>query len=50
MLNSEILIYYLAVHNALWKAGYDIRVNTLTKEKAVELTYKASITQNTGEV
>ena len=39
-----------AVSQANWTAGYDIRVNTDTKEKPVKLIYKASIVQSTGEV
>ena len=39
-----------AVHQANWSAGYDIRVDTRTNDKPVTLVYKASITQNTGEV
>lgn len=38
-----------AVSQATWLAGYDIRVDMQTKERAVNLMYKASITQNTGE-
>lgn len=34
----------------MWDAGYDIRVDMQTKEKAVKIIYKAAITQNTGEV
>ncbi|KAF9476194.1 hypothetical protein BDN70DRAFT_882734 [Pholiota conissans] len=41
------LVY--AVHNATWKAGYDIRVDMQSKEKPISLIYKASITQSTGE-
>ncbi|KAF9448781.1 hypothetical protein P691DRAFT_775153 [Macrolepiota fuliginosa MF-IS2] len=41
------LIY--AVHRASWQALYDVRVDVHSKEKPVELTYKASITQSTGE-
>ncbi|KXN85068.1 Protein F37C4.5 [Leucoagaricus sp. SymC.cos] len=41
------LIY--AVHQAHWEAFYDIRVNMHNQDKPVELTYKASISQSTGE-
>lgn len=42
------LIY--AVHGASWVAGYDIRVNSQTKDPdPVTLIYKAAITQSTGE-
>ncbi|KAF8073969.1 hypothetical protein FPV67DRAFT_1560259 [Lyophyllum atratum] len=41
------LIY--AVKVATWSAGYDIRVDTQTKEKPATLIYKAGITQDTGE-
>ncbi|KJA15642.1 hypothetical protein HYPSUDRAFT_48170 [Hypholoma sublateritium FD-334 SS-4] len=44
---SIALVY--AVTQATWFAGYDIRVDMQTKERAVDLTYKATITQNTGE-
>lgn len=40
----------VAVHGASWTAGYDIRVNTHTYDEPVSLIYKASITQQTGEV
>jgi uncharacterized protein (TIGR02231 family) len=38
-----------AVHNASWSAQYDVRVSMNKTNKPVELVYKASITQNTGE-
>ncbi|KAF8066009.1 hypothetical protein FPV67DRAFT_1562583 [Lyophyllum atratum] len=41
------LIY--AVKAATWSAGYDVRVDTQTKEKPATLIYKAGITQDTGE-
>ncbi|KAG5637324.1 hypothetical protein H0H81_004970 [Sphagnurus paluster] len=42
------LIY--AVNGASWVAGYDIRVNSQTKDPdPVTLVYKAAITQSTGE-
>ena len=40
----------VAVRSVTWNAGYDIRVDTKKKDKSVTLTYKAGITQNTGEV
>lgn len=40
----------VVVHNVTWNVGYDIRVNTKKNYKPVTLTYKAGITQNTGEV
>ncbi|KAG6907487.1 hypothetical protein DXG01_008777 [Tephrocybe rancida] len=44
----EIVLIY-AVHGASWTAGYDIRVDTNTRDEPVTLVYKAAITQNTGE-
>ncbi|TEB24527.1 hypothetical protein FA13DRAFT_1756801 [Coprinellus micaceus] len=44
----ELLLKY-AVTGASWSALYDIRANTETKESPVEIVYKASITQSTGE-
>ncbi|KAF5360523.1 hypothetical protein D9756_004506 [Leucocoprinus leucothites] len=44
----EIKLVY-GVQRASWKALYDVRVDMHAKEKPVELTYKASIIQNTGE-
>lgn len=41
---------YVAVQSVTWNAGYDIRVDTKKKDKLVALTYKAGITQDTGEV
>jgi hypothetical protein len=41
---------HVAVHRVKWNAGYDIRVDTKKKDKPVTLTYKAGITQATGEV
>ena len=41
---------HVAVQSATWNAGYDIRVDMNTENKPVALTYKGSITQNTGEV
>ncbi len=38
-----------AVHNASWSALYDVRVSMNKTHKPVELVYKASITQSTGE-
>ena len=38
------------MYQANWAAGYDIRVDTQTKDKSITLVYKAAITQNTGEV
>ena len=40
---------YTAVHNASWSALYDVRVSMNKTHKPVELFYKASITQSTGE-
>ena len=40
----------VAVYNVSWKVGYDIHDDTKTKDKPVTLTYKAGITQDTGEV
>ncbi|KAF7768419.1 hypothetical protein Agabi119p4_7662 [Agaricus bisporus var. burnettii] len=40
---------YIGVSKAHWNAFYDIRVNTRDEQKPVELAYKASISQNTGE-
>lgn len=54
MYSTETTVLYLhfcvAVHSASWNALYDIRVGSPTEENDVELTYKASITQTTGEV
>uniref|UniRef100_A0A8H7Y1K3 Mucoidy inhibitor A n=1 Tax=Psilocybe cubensis TaxID=181762 RepID=A0A8H7Y1K3_PSICU len=41
------LVY--AVNQVDWTASYDIRVNTLSKEKVATILYKASIIQSTGE-
>ncbi|KAJ3575514.1 hypothetical protein NP233_g1060 [Leucocoprinus birnbaumii] len=43
------LIY--GVHRASWQAFYDVRVDSMQAQdkKTVELTYKASIVQSTGE-
>jgi len=38
------------VTNATWHATYEIRASTVTKEAPVQLSYKAVIIQNTGEV
>ncbi|RDB15252.1 Protein F37C4.5 [Hypsizygus marmoreus] len=43
------LVFTYAVHNARWKPGYDIRATTKIKETPITLTYKAAITQSTGE-
>ena len=40
---------FTAVNNASWSALYDVRVSMNKINKPVELVYKASITQNTGE-
>jgi uncharacterized protein (TIGR02231 family) len=40
---------FTAVYNASWSALYDIRVSMNKTNKPVELVYKASITQSTGE-
>lgn len=39
-----------AVPSASWAAAYDIRVTTESKGSPVEITYKAKIRQDTGEV
>ncbi|PPR01511.1 hypothetical protein CVT24_001881 [Panaeolus cyanescens] len=44
----ELALHY-AVSSASWKAVYDIRVDTNTEKKAIQLVYKAAITQTTGE-
>ena len=41
---------FLAVTDAGWLAAYDIRADMDSKEPPITLTYKAIITQNTGEV
>ncbi|KAL0946271.1 hypothetical protein HGRIS_012523 [Hohenbuehelia grisea] len=46
--NIEIALIY-AVNTANWTSGYDIRVDTQSKEQPVTLIYKAAITQLTGE-
>ena len=43
------LIPVTAVNNASWSALYDVRVSMNKSNKPVELVYKASITQSTGE-
>lgn len=49
LLNILFADTVLAVRNASWTAGYDIRVDMQTKENPVSLVYKGAITQNTGE-
>ncbi|KXN91234.1 hypothetical protein AN958_01756 [Leucoagaricus sp. SymC.cos] len=44
-----ILVLKYVVVGATWDAVYDARVNTQTKEEALELIYQAKIGQNTGE-
>lgn len=39
----------VAVRNATWSAGYDVRVDMQSKDKPITLIYKGSITQSTGE-
>ena len=39
-----------AVYNANWTASYDIRADTQSADNNIVIHYKASITQNTGEV
>ena len=40
-----------AVHSANWTASYDIRADTAqSADKNIVIHYKASITQDTGEV
>ncbi|KAK0462507.1 uncharacterized protein EV420DRAFT_1265735 [Desarmillaria tabescens] len=39
----------VSVNHASWYAGYDVRVNTQTRETPVTLIYKANIKQATGE-
>ncbi len=48
--NLLFLTCYEVVVNARWYAGYDLRVNTQTKEKPVKLIYQATVIQDTGEV
>ena len=47
-------IYYLshvvAVSQASWEAGYDIRVNMQKPGAPVKVIYEAAIRQETGEV
>ena len=43
------LIPFTAVYNASWSALYDVRVSMNKTNNPVELIYKASITQSTGE-
>lgn len=40
---------YIAVRNATWSAGYDVRVDMQSKDKPITLIYKGVITQDTGE-
>jgi uncharacterized protein (TIGR02231 family) len=40
---------FTAVNNASWSALYDVRISMSKTNKPVELVYKASITQSTGE-
>ncbi|KAF7439911.1 hypothetical protein PC9H_000248 [Pleurotus ostreatus] len=44
----ELTLIY-AVHQATWRAGYDVRVDMQAKDTPVVLTYKAIIHQTTGE-
>ncbi|KAJ8497000.1 hypothetical protein ONZ45_g12224 [Pleurotus djamor] len=46
--NVTLILTY-AVTDANWEAVYDIRVETTEANQPVELTYKAAITQTTGE-
>ncbi|TFK24397.1 mucoidy inhibitor A [Coprinopsis marcescibilis] len=46
---SVELIATYAVRDATWAPTYDIRVNTESKLKHASITYKGSITQNSGE-
>jgi len=39
-----------ALRSAGWYSSYDLRVNTESKEAPLELIYKGTIQQNTGEV
>ena len=43
------ITFLIAVRNATWSAGYDVRVDMQTKDKPISLIYKGSITQDTGE-
>lgn len=43
------LTLFTAVYNASWSALYDVRVSMNKTNKPVELVYKASISQSTGE-
>ncbi len=46
-----LLIGQLAVvSNADWSASYEIRADTESTENNLVIVYKATITQNTGEV
>ncbi|KAF8999068.1 hypothetical protein BDQ17DRAFT_1427976 [Cyathus striatus] len=45
----KLRLHTATVTNASWNAAYDIRVNLNTKDKPIELFYKASIIQSTGE-
>lgn len=47
---SALIPVMLGVHRASWSALYDIQVDPHTEGAPVELTYKASIVQTTGEV
>ncbi|KAG6914591.1 hypothetical protein DXG01_016425, partial [Tephrocybe rancida] len=44
----EILLSY-AVNDCLWAPSYDVHLNMQSDEKVVKVTYKACISQNTGE-
>ncbi|KAF9465730.1 hypothetical protein BDZ94DRAFT_1344601 [Collybia nuda] len=44
----ELVLTY-AVHSANWSACYDIRADMQTTDAPITLTYKAAITQSTGE-
>ena len=41
--------FHIAVRNATWSAGYDVRVDMQSTDKPITLIYKGSITQDTGE-
>ena len=40
---------HIAVRNATWLAGYDVRVDMQSEDKPITLIYKGTITQDTGE-
>lgn len=46
----QLIAVHTVVSSARWTPLYDVRVRTETKEAPVDITYKAAIHQNTGEV